>query len=133
MPRANRQFTGEDLRRLHCRNLSPTQRRLFDITVCDWDDYDALEKITKIMDALVETGLLDEISSLVPRGIYVKQAIEMARLILSGKDLSQIDYVPISFLDQVEGLFTGITDALEAFAGTPAFQGAVEDLLLDWL
>lgn len=129
MPRKDRRFKGEDLRRLYCKNLTPTQRRLFDITVCDWDDYSPLEKVVEIMDALVETGLLDQIAAYVPRGQYVKQAVEMARLILGGADLAQIDYVPISFLDQISGLFKDSVDAIEALGGSDAFQGLILDAL----
>lgn len=130
MPRKDRRFSGEDLRRLYCKNLTPTQRRLFDITVCDWSDYDIQEKTKQIFDALFETGLIDEVASLLPRGQLLKDAFALANLVISGGDLSQIDYVPTNVWGQIEGLFQEGIDAIEALGGSEPYQNLIESLLL---
>lgn len=129
MPRRDRRFTGEDIRRIYCKNLTPQQRRFFDITTCDWDDYSVPEKVTQLLEALFDTGMMDEIEILIPNGGLIKQAAGIALFLLKGGDLREIDYVPVNFLDQLGHLFDDTIEAIEALGGSKAYQGLIHDLL----
>lgn len=130
MPRRDRRFTGEDIRRLYCKNLTPLQRHFFDITDCDWDDYDPVEKTTKFLEALFDSGLMDEVELYLPgTGKRIKQFAGLALFLLKGGDLTEIDYVPVSFFDKLGGLIEQTVDALEALGGSEAFQGLIHDLI----
>lgn len=94
MPRKDRRFTGQDLKRLYCKNLTPEQRHFFDILDCDWSDYSRLEKFEEVMDFLDDSGLLEDAMRMLPYGNYVEKAFRVAQFLLKGGDLTQIDYVP---------------------------------------
>lgn len=129
MPRKDRRFTGADIRRLYCKNLTPVQRYYFDITTCDWDDYDPTEKLIKFLEALFESGLMEEIEIYLPNGSRIKQFIGLALFLLKGGDLAAIDYVPVNFLDQIGGLFDDTIEAIEALGGSQAYQGLINDII----
>lgn len=129
MPRKDRRFTGADLRRLYCKNLTAPQRYFFDITTCDWDDYDPVEKTIKFLEALFESGLMDEIAMYLPEGTRIKQFVGLALFLMKGGDLTAIDYVPVNFLDQLGGLFDQTIEAIEALGGSQAYQGLINDLI----
>lgn len=117
MPRKDRRFKGQDLRRLYCRNLTPLQRRFFDITECDWEDLDAVEQTQKILEFLEESGLLEEAILLLPYGHYVVKVLNVAQFLLGGGALSEVDWIP--GLDHVEteriiqGLRSNLQDQID--------------------
>lgn len=81
MPRKDRRFTGDDLRRLYCKNLSPVQRRLFDLTSCDFADLDEQEIALKLVSILLSPPLSDAIE-LLPGGGWGIKGLEAVQLIL---------------------------------------------------
>lgn len=94
MPRKDRRFKGTDLRRLYCKNLTPDQRYFFDITDCDWSDYSTEEKVKKVLEALEESGLLDEVVDLLPYGQYIRKALAVAQFLLGEGDIVDVDWFP---------------------------------------
>jgi hypothetical protein len=101
--RKDRRFTGEDVRRIYCKNLGATQRRLFDITTCDWSDYDSIEKFRIIFKALRDSGLLDDLIYLMPCGNYLRLAFDViANLIESDSAVPLgIDWFPVVDIEKL--------------------------------
>jgi hypothetical protein len=97
MPRKDRRFTGEDIRRIYCNNLTPIQRHLFDITDCNWSQYSTEEQVKKVFKALFDSGLLDDFIRLVPGGNYIGLALDVIRNILElgAGGVNMIDLVPV--------------------------------------
>lgn len=92
MPRKDRRFTGDDLKRIYCKNLDARQRKLFDIIDCDWSDYELEEQAEKVFDTILE--IADTVVDLLPYGNYVSLAIDGIRLLLSG-DIDKIELLPL--------------------------------------
>jgi hypothetical protein len=76
MPRKNRRFTGEDVKRFYCRNLSPQQRTIFDGLTCDWEDMTEEERLEMILNWAQE--VLDQILSAIPYGRNIAKALMIA-------------------------------------------------------
>jgi len=112
MPRRDRRFTGDDLRRLYCKNLSPLQRRFFDITSCDWADLNAVEQTQEVFQFLEDSGLIHELLDRVPYGYYIEKAIRMSQYLLGGGDISEIAWIPTMDYTEVEELSGRIMDAI---------------------
>ena len=94
MARTDRRFTGEDLKRLYCKNLTPRERHFFDILDCDWSDKSASEKVRDIFEALKDSGLLDDALDYIPNGNYIKKALQVVYFLLDDGVLGEIDWVP---------------------------------------
>jgi hypothetical protein len=98
VPRKDRRFTGEDLRRIYCRNLTAEQRYLFDCLDCDWDRLSNLEKARRVLDTVL--NLLEPILDAIPYGGKVRDALDFAVRILSlinrgiGPDVLEIPDYP---------------------------------------
>jgi len=92
MPRKDRRFTGEDLRRIYCKNLNARQRRLFDIIECDWEDYSSEEKAEKVMDVILE--IAEEVIQFLPYSNLLSLAIDGIKLLLDG-EIGDIFLLPV--------------------------------------
>jgi hypothetical protein len=79
---------------LYCKNLRPDQRYIFDISECDWSDLSAEEKIKKIVEALEDSGLMDEIVELLPGGNYIRRALAVVQFLLGQGDIREVDWFP---------------------------------------
>lgn len=82
MARSDRRFTGEDLRRLYCKNLTPVQRAVFDSTTCDWDDYSTAEQVKAVLDFLANSDVVEDLLDLLPYGGLVKLALDSIAALL---------------------------------------------------
>ena len=106
MPRADRRFTGEDLKRLYCKNLTPKERYFFDILECDWSDKSAQEKVRDIFKALKESGLLDDALEYLPNGNYIKKAMQVVYFLLEEGALEELDWIPaLDWKETLDDLF----------------------------
>ena len=106
MPRADRRFTGEDLKRLYCKNLTPKERYFFDILDCDWSDKSVQEKARDIFKALKESGLLDDALEYLPNGNYIKKALQVVYFLLDEGALGEIDFIPaLDWKETLDELF----------------------------
>ena len=106
MPRADRRFTGEDLKRLYCKNLTPKERYFFDILECDWSDKSAQEKVRDIFKALKESGLLDDALEYLPNGNYIKKALQVVYFLLDEGALEELDWIPaLDWKETLDDLF----------------------------
>lgn len=106
MPRRDRRFTGEDVKRLYCKNLTPQQRHYFDLLDCDWSDYSAEEKVKQFLEELKDSGLLDELVDLIPGGVYVRKLLLTANALLEFGELKGIDLIPtIEWKSTLDELF----------------------------
>jgi len=102
MPRKDRRFTGDDVRRIYCKNLTPFQRAVFEATDCDWSDYSTLEQAKKVVDFVADNDAIHElIGDFVPYGNYINLALDAISALLDGA-------VPSS-------AFTPVTDALDLY------------------
>ena len=106
MPRADRRFTGEDLKRLYCKNLTPKERYFFDILECDWSDKSAQEKVRDIFKALKDSGLLDDALEYLPNGNYIKKAMQVVYFLLEEGALEELDWIPaLDWKETLDDLF----------------------------
>ena len=106
MPRADRRFTGEDLKRLYCKNLTPKERYFFDILECNWSDKSAQEKVRDIFKALKESGLLDDALEYLPNGNYIKKALQVVYFLLDEGALEELDWIPaLDWKETLDDLF----------------------------
>ena len=106
MPRADRRFTGEDLKRLYCKNLTPKERYFFDILECNWSDKSAQEKVRDIFKALKDSGLLDDALDYLPNGNYIKKALQVVYFLLDDGALEELDWIPaLDWKETLDDLF----------------------------
>lgn len=106
MPRTDRRFTGEDLKRLYCKNLTPKERYFFDILECDWSDKSAQEKVRDIFKALKDSGLLDDALEYLPNGNYIKKALQVVYFLFDEGALGELDWIPaLDWKDVLDDLF----------------------------
>lgn len=91
MARKNRAFTGDDLKRLYCKNISPNQRAIFDVLECDWEDLSDFEQLRKIWD--IFKGLADNVIQLLPYGNYLALAIDAMTLLLENNIIG-VQFLP---------------------------------------
>jgi hypothetical protein len=91
MARKYRLFTGDDVKRLYCKNLSSTQRVIFDSLECDWDDLSDMEQLKKIWD--VFKGIVDNSIQLLPYGNYLALAMDAITLLLDN-NLVDVQFLP---------------------------------------
>lgn len=92
MPRKDPRFTGDDLKRLYCKNLSPSERKIFDVLTCDWDDYSFEEKAEKIFDSLLDAA--GDVVQYLPYGHYISLALDGIQLLLDG-DVGDTIWLPL--------------------------------------
>lgn len=93
MPRKDRRFTGDDLRRLYCKNLTYEQQQVFDAISCDdyWD-LDELGKVVLILEFIVD--YFGPFIELAPYGNYVVKFLDWATWILKvGDKLGELPYL----------------------------------------
>lgn len=95
MPRKNRRFTGEDILRLYCRNLTASQQAIVDAVGFGCADMDDEDLVRSLLEALSSPPLSDIIDRL-PGGSYILAGIELAIVILD-TDTSGIDDILIRY------------------------------------
>jgi hypothetical protein len=103
MPRKDRRFTGEDVRRIYCNNLTPLQRYFFDITDCNWSQYSTHEQLKKVFQSLFDSDLLEDIVGLLPGGNYINLAMDVIINILEGQGITLLDLIPVWDLESMLG------------------------------
>lgn len=99
MPRKDRRFTGDDVKRFYCKNLTPYQRHIFDILDCDWSDYSRAEQTEKLFKALLDSDLLRDLVNYLPGGNYIQLALNVIQYIIEGGVPEQIELFPVFDLE----------------------------------
>jgi len=84
MPRKDRRFTGDDVRRIYCRHLTPTQRFIFDRLTCNLADLDEQEIAQEMVSAL-SSPPLSYLWDVLPYGHYVSHSLDAIALLLDNR------------------------------------------------
>lgn len=100
MPRKDRRFTGDDVKRFYCKNLTPYQRHLFDIMDCDWSDYTTAEQIEIIVKTVFNSDMLRDIVHYLPGGNYLSLALNVVEYLIEGGAPEQIELFPVQDLEE---------------------------------
>lgn len=93
MPRKDRRFTGEDVKRFYCKNLTPEQRQIFEAIDCDWSDLDLREKVLRLVETL-NAPPLSYIWDMLPGGGVATILLDMIALILEFRPEDAIPLLP---------------------------------------
>lgn len=99
MPRSDRRFTGDDLLRLYCRNLTPEQRAIVDavgLGSCGDGHLNPDDIVARVVSALVSPPLSYVVGRL-PAGKYLLDALQAADFLL--KHAADTDTDPAQYYE----------------------------------